>query len=146
MSVLGIVREYLKGFPQLSGKRVDIDCLANQAGRYSVDSEPAETMVTRYLDGSSVRRLLFTVASREYFGDDIQSQNENIEFFERFEAWLERQAFFGRLPQLGAGRQVRSLRASSSAHPVQVADNGTARYQMICELIYLQEANYHEID
>ena len=140
MTVIESLRAYIQKFPHLDGKRLDIDCLSSKVDHYSVDNVPCESVVTRYLDGSSIRRCLFTLSSRTYHGTDIQQQAANMAFFEAFEEWLEQKAFFQQLPELGSKRKARSIAVTSSACPLIVdGDTGTARYQIQCELIYLQE-------
>lgn len=142
MSVMEALRQYFLCFPELEGKRLNLDCLASDPNSYSLDSVPAETIVKRYCDGSAVRRRLFTLSGRDYYGTELAQQNENTEFFDKLEAWLAMQELTMQLPELGEKRKARSLTVLQSGYPIEV--NGTdggllARYQAQFELIYLQE-------
>lgn len=140
MTIIESLKEYFQGFPPLAGKRIGIDCLSAKEYSYSIDSVPCESIVSRYLDGTTVRRCLFTISSRMFYGNDIAQQAENIEFFEQLEMWLSEQETFFRLPKLGAKRRARSLTVLCSAYPtIANEDEGTARYQIQCQLIYTQE-------
>lgn len=142
-SLISMIKDWFRTCPVLDDKRIDIDCLGETPGQFSVDGEPTELIVTRYFDGSTVRRLSFSIASRSYYGEDIADQDANLAAFERLCEWLEMQRLYRRWPDLGDGRRVRSLRPTTTAYPVLVdADTGTARYQMGCELIYFQEVKY----
>lgn len=140
-SILNAIRVWLRTCPILEAARIDIDCLGSDAGQFSVDGEPSEAIVKRYLDGSSVRRLSFAIASRDLYGQEIEGQNENLAAFEMLSDWIEIQMARKNTPDIGPGKTVRSLNVVSSAYPALVdPETGTARYQIGCEIIYLQEA------
>lgn len=143
MTVIDSLYDWLKTCSLFEEKRLDIDCLQSDSNHYSLDAVPCERIVKRYLDGSSVRRQLFTISSRAPFGPDITTQSENLQFFDDLESWLEEQAERGLLPDLGENRRARSLTVLSSSYPVEADEGqggGTARYQIQLELIYLQNA------
>lgn len=142
MTIIEHLRQYFLTCPVFEGKRLNIDCLTSDPGSYSIDSVPTERIQKRYMDGSTVRRQLFTISSRAYYGPDLHQQRENIGLFEALESWLDEQDALGLLPPLGSKRRARSLNVLSSAYPIDVEDGdqgSTARYQIQFELIYLQE-------
>ena len=142
MNVIEHLRQYFLTCPSFDGKRLNIDCLASDPESYSIDSVPTERILKRYMDGATVRRQLFTISSRAYFGPDLKQQRENIELFADLEDWLDAQDALGLLPSLGTKRRARSVNVLSSAYPIEVDDGdqgSTARYQMQLDLIYLQE-------
>lgn len=142
MTVIEALRQYFLQAPCLTGQRLNIDCLASDPGSFSIDSVQTERVVSRYMDGSTVRRQLLAISSRAYFGEDLAQQRENIELFEQLESWLDQQDTFYRLPDLGEKRHARTLAVTSSPYPVEVDDGdqgSTARYQIQLELIYIQE-------
>lgn len=140
MTVIECLRQYFMTFPGLAGERLDIDCLRSQPDSYSIDNVPCQSVMQRYLDGSTVRCCLFTISGRMMYGADLKNQQENMAFFEDMESWLTEQELFLRLPDLGEKRKARSLEVTSSAYPFTVdEDEGTARYQMQLKLTYLQE-------
>lgn len=144
MTVIDSLHTWLKSCPLFANERLDIDCLQSKADSYSLDAVPCERIVKRYLDGSTVRRQLFTVSSREVYGPDLTKQSKNLQLFEDLEDWLESEIDTGRMPDLGTNRRVRSLSVLSSGYPVEADEGqggGTARYQIQLELIYLQNAN-----
>ena len=142
MTIIEQLRQYFLTCPVFEGKRLNIDCLTSDPGSYSIDSVPTERIQKRYMDGSTVRRQLFTISSRAYYGPDLNQQRENIGLFEALESWLDEKDALGQLPPLGNKRRARSLNVLSSAYPIDVEDGdqgSTARYQIQFELIYLQE-------
>lgn len=140
MSVLSSVRDYLISAPIFDATRINLDNLGDSVGGFSLDSEPSERIVTRYLDGTSKRRLVFTISSRNFFTTEIETQKANLEAFEQLADWLESQRFRGAVPQLGDGKTALSLLMTSTPYPILVDEStATARYQASCEIIYLQE-------
>ena len=140
MTVIECLRKFFLSFPRVQGERLDINCLRSKEGSYSIDSEPGESVFQRYLDGSTVRRFLFTISGRMYYGSDIANQAENLAFFEELEAWLSQRELLLDLPDLGEKRTARSLEVLSSAYPIVVdEEKGSARYQIQMRLTYLQE-------
>ena len=149
MNVIEALRQYFLDCPVFADQRLDIDCLASDLDSYSIDSVPSERIVTRYCDGSTVRRQLFTISSRAASGADLAQQRANLDLFEGVEAWLDDQDVLGILPSLGEYRRARSLKVLSSAYPIEVDDGdqgSVARYQIQLELIYLQEVKPHETE
>ena len=141
MSILEHLRQYFLAFQGFDGKRLNLDCLDSDPDSFSIDSVPGETVRKRYCDGSRVCRKLFTISSRNYYGEELRQQDENAAFFDDLDAWLSLQEMTMHLPELGAKRTAQSLRVLQSGYPIEVqgTDGGLlARYQAQFELIYLQ--------
>jgi hypothetical protein len=140
MTIIESLRQYFMQFPELAEKRLNIDCLSSGVDSYSIDSVPGESVISQYIDGTTVRRFLFTISSRMYHSTDLTQQANNLAFFEALDGWLSQQILLMAMPDMGAKRRARSLEVNSSAYPIIVDDDsGTARYQMQLQLIYLQE-------
>ena len=139
MSITAAIRNYLETYPGLSGGVMHVDWLPESARYYSIESVPCEPVLKQYMDGSSRRQFQFNLASSMYFGPDVDSQSENMEWFESFDSWIQTQTLFRRLPDLGDGRKCQSIEILSSAYPVAVDGNGLARYQLQMGITYLQE-------
>lgn len=140
MTIFEALRQYFMQFPELQKERLDINCLQSKPESYSIDSVPSESVITRYIDGSTVRRCLFTISSRRYHCSDLKNQNANMAFFEKLEIWLDKKNLFMQFPDLGEKRTVRALEVTQSAYPFILDENGeTARYQIQMRLTYLQE-------
>lgn len=139
MSITAAIRDYLETYPGLSGGVMHVDWLPESARVYSIESVPCEPVLKQYMDGSSRRQFQFNLASSMYFGPDVDSQSENMEWFESFDSWIQTQNLFRRLPDLGDGRKCQSIEILSSAYPVAVDGNGLARYQLQMGITYLQE-------
>ena len=138
MTIIESVREYLKACPLLEDGLLRVDFLPEEAATYSVDVTPVTPVVKRYMDGSSVRQFLFTLATRTYYGEFIRQQLDNLAFFDQFEEWIDEQNRAKALPDLGEGRQAQRLEVTTSGY-VFAADTETARYQIQCRLTYFQK-------
>lgn len=135
MSIVEALSIYLNGCPLLAEDRLNVDFLPPAAQSYSIEPVPCESLVSRYTDGTTVRQFLFVLASRELFGEDIAQQVDNLAFYESFAAWLQRQNDAGILPDLGAGRDARSIAAITCGYAF-IPGAETARYQIQCKLKY----------
>ena len=140
-TLIAAVREWLQTYEGLADGRINVDFLPEEAKTYSIDTVPAADIVKRYLDGSSRRQFLFTVASREFFSGDIAQNIDTHAFYEGLSAWLEQKSKHRDLPQLGEDRRALSIEISSTAYPFLVDEHGTARYQLQLRLIYFQKGD-----
>ena len=77
------------------------------------------------------------VASREFFGDKIRQQLDNLSFYGDFSEWLREQTMAGKLPNLGEGRKVMLMEATTSGYAM-AAEASMARYQIQCRMEFFQ--------
>ncbi len=139
MTIMEALRSWLRTYPPLSAGRLAVDFLPKEARTYSVDSVPCKEEVRRYLDGSSLRQFLFTLSSREFKGEDIGQNVDNLAFYEGFSTWVLEQNRARQLPWLEGGRTARKIEVTASGYPFQVDGHGTARYQIQLRLEYFQK-------
>lgn len=139
MTIMEAVRGWLRTYEPLSTGRLAIDFLPKQARTYSVDTVPCKEEIKRYMDGSSLRQFLFVLSSRNFKGDNISQNADNLAFYEAFAEWVLQQNQTKNFPQLGTGRTARKIEVSTSGYPFQIDENGTARYQIQLRLEYFQK-------
>lgn len=140
MTIVESVMDWLAQCPALAGGQINLDWLPAKAREYSLDVVPCDEIVQRFTTGATKRQFLFYIASRAFVGEDIRDAEDNYTFYESFSHWVEQQNMTGNLPDLGEGRAARSVRVSTSGYPMQVSDDGRARYQIQLKMIYVQEA------
>lgn len=138
MTVMQCVKEWLKGYPGLSG-RLDVDFLDNGPDTYSVDTIPCEEIIKRYRDGSVVKQFQFSVSSRRLYGQNIEQNLESLEVFEGLTRWIEGKAFARELPVMDNNRTAQKIVVTSTAYPLVVSEDGKARYQLQMRLEYYQK-------
>lgn len=138
MSVISRIRDFIaKECPCLGDFReLFVDYLEPDTESYSLEVTPAEPVVKRMINGDSVRRKAFSFCSREFFNglDNVDTSD----FFEEFSEWLERCTASGTLPDLGEGREARSLRSTTDGYLYD--ETGIkCQYRIQCECIYYQK-------
>ena len=140
MSVAGKVKDFVEGCPFLREFEqmfpvVNMDLLGENATAYSIESTPAEPIIKRYTNGDSVRQYVFSLCSRELYGE--QENGDTAEFYEKFANWLDECTANGNLPELSGQLQSRSIRATTGGY---LYDNqGTkCQYRIQCQFIYFK--------
>lgn len=139
MTIVESLMDWLGQCPALAGGQLNLDWLPADAREYSLDVVPCDEIVSRYVTGATKRQFLFYIASRAFVSEDIRDAQDNYTFYESFSQWVEQQNLIGNLPYLGEGRAARSVRVATSGYPMQVSDDGRARYQIQLKMIYVQE-------
>lgn len=138
MTITESIREYILGFPELKDGCLLVDFMGNEPIEYTIEPIPCEPIIKRYTDGSCMKQFLFLFASREYFSEDIAVNLGNLEFYEKFEDWIEEQNDNGILPDLGESRDPVSIEVTSRGYAFS-ADTNTARYQVQLKLTFEED-------
>ena len=137
-SLVNDLRTYFLTCPLLKeNSALNVDFLSVDGIEYSIDTVPTETTIERYVDGSRLCQYSFVFASRENYNADSLQNIENIAFYEKLEAWINQNNLKRNLPKLLDG----------IAQKIEVTTAGylfdenmtTARYQIQCRLVYIQE-------
>lgn len=140
MTNMEAIRAWLRTYPPLASGRMGVDFLPEEARTYSVDSVPGPETVKRFLDGSAKKQFDFVVASREFYGNQIGQNTDNLDWYEAFSLWVRKQNQRPRnLPKLAEGRQALSVAVTTSGYPFQVSQDGKARYQIQLKLTYFEK-------
>ncbi|MBP3446218.1 MAG: chloramphenicol resistance protein [Clostridia bacterium] len=141
MTIIESVKNFILTCPHLNElARVNIDFLPECPDTYSIEEVPTQTVIKRYLDGSSERQFLFTFAARLNYSDEVRNNIDNSGFFEDFENWLERCTEKEIFPEMSEGMIPSKIEAISSGYLFDVSgDLSNSRYQIQCRLIYDKE-------
>ena len=132
------IREYFRECPLLVENKINIDGLPDADLEYSIDPVPATPIVKAYVDGSSLRQVVFVLASRNQYGPDVSLAIQASGFYEKLSAWLEEQNRNKQLPVLGGGRSAQSIEAQTDGYLFST-DRTTARYQIQLRMLYLYQ-------
>ncbi|NFH91914.1 chloramphenicol resistance protein [Clostridium botulinum] len=142
MTIIESLRKYIKTYPGLKEfedtVKVNVDKLEKDATVYSIDETVCNPILKKFVDGSSERQLLFVFASREFYGQDVFQNIDNIGFYDKLSEWLEDNTRRAILPQLEDGKQALSIKAISNGY-VFNTDETLARYQIQIQLKYYQK-------
>lgn len=119
----------------LTGKNVKVNYLGSTEVSYSIDEVPGERIVKRYINGSSLCKVLFIFASREGYSEAAIQNMKVSGFYEKFSEWLETG-----LPTLPTGYKAQSIKAITNGYAQQTdAQTKQMRYQIQCELKFIKE-------
>ncbi len=142
MSLIQAIYDFMQGCPLLDGDgKVRVNFLGEEPIEYVIEEVPAEPIVKRFLDGSSVRQMLFIFGSREDYDKNAVQNMISSSFYERLSEWLEKQTHNGDLPILPESMEAQSIEAVTTAYAIEADELGkTARYQIQCKLTYYKEA------
>lgn len=135
--IIECLRDYIWTFPELKDGALLVDCLGSVPIGYTVETVPCDPVYRRYTDGSCVKQFLFIFASREYYGEDVIQNIENLGFYERFADWIDKNSYNDIMPDLD-GREPVSLEVLTGGYAFD-ADTNTARYQIQLRLLYEED-------
>ncbi|WP_291653806.1 chloramphenicol resistance protein [Clostridium sp.] len=138
--ILDSVRNFIMTCPYLNAidNGVNVNYLGDQAGTYSINQEPDEIIIKKYVNGDTLREYNFILVSKEIYTDNVMKNIKISSFYEEFLDWLEEQTNKGNLPNLGENKKAISVEAINNGHVLKV-ENDKVNYQIKCKLIYLRE-------
>jgi hypothetical protein len=138
-TIIEALRTYISTYAPLDDAfPVHVDYLPNQTSSYSIDPVPGTTVIEQYMDGSSLRRYLFVLSSREPYGEDVLQNLTNSSFYEDFAEWLETNTKAGTFPVLESDKAPQRILASGLGYILEEGTD-TARYQIQCSIEYEQK-------
>ncbi|NFS12783.1 chloramphenicol resistance protein [Clostridium botulinum] len=142
MTIIESIRKYIKTYSGLKEfedtVKVNVDKLEKDATVYSIDETVCNPILKKFVDGSSERQFLFVFASREFYGQDVFQNIDNIGFYDKLSEWLEDNTRRGILPKLEEKKQALSIKAISNGYAFNT-DETLARYQIQIQLKYYQK-------
>ncbi len=139
-SMISSIREYLLTCPALTDGVIHVNFLDSDPITYTIDEVAAQPVVKRYTDGSTVRQVVFILASSEYYSRDALENLKTCGVYEQIADWMERQSNAGNLPALTAGT-AQKIEATTNGYCMSAdIQENIQRYQIQCRLTYLKEA------
>lgn len=138
MNVAEYARAVLLQCPAIADTSPDmfINSLGENPLQFSIEPEPVNPYVKRYVGGDALRRFSFSLASTQYIISDADRTAVET-LHEALTDWLLQQ--HRRLPIMGAGKQARSMLVIGGGYLYERAeDNNTAQYAIQIELQYYQ--------
>ena len=133
------IRDYVKKCPFLDElSNLDVDYLDHEATNYSINALPGDTVIKKYADGGEIRQYNFAVSSRSFYGKDVKTNIENLDFFFKFGEWVEGNNKNKVFPKLAEKSYPQEVKVLTDGYLLS-ADMETGRYQVQCKLIYYKE-------
>ena len=139
MKIIEAIREYISKLDcmKVFDNAINVNYLDSETDSFSIEEVPSQSVIKKYVDGSSIRQFQFTFCSREPYGSEVIQNIDNSTFYEDFANEIEDKNNKGILPLL-EDVEVRSLEVTSSAYAVGVTED-TAMYQINLNLKYFKE-------
>lgn len=131
--IIECIRDHIMTFPELKDGCLMVDCLGDKPVEYVVEPVPCNPVYQKYTDGSCIKQFLFIFASREYYGQTVNQNIENLAFYEHFSDWItevEPPDLDGRIPV--------NIEVLTGGYAFDAGSN-TARYQIQLRLLYEEE-------
>ena len=138
--IIESVREYIGNLDCIStfNNAINVNYLADDDNSFSIEEVPAQTIVKKYVDGSSLRQYQFIFTSKEPYSEEILQNIDNSSFYEDFANEIEEKNNKGDLPILD-NLEARSIEVTSSPYCVRVTED-RAIYQINLNLKYYKGA------
>lgn len=131
MSVIDAVYKWLGEYIE----NLNVNYLAADAEAVSIEANPGNHVVRKYIDGGEMRQLPFTIALRDVFSKAVEANLEVPRFFENLEKWIEEKNEAGKLPEADG---IKAVSLTCTSHGYGVSNTNTlARYQMNCRFLYI---------
>lgn len=116
--------------------QINADMLGS-VGDYSLDKIPTETVIKSWIDGTKVKRDVYSFRSRKEYSQDTINNLSNIGFFENFEKLIETNNRKGVLPNIDGIISIECLNCGT----LNRADTNTAIFNIQIQISYLMD-NY----
>lgn len=121
--------------------QINADMLGS-VGDYSLDKIPTQTVIRSWVDGTKVKRDVYSFRSRKEYSQDTINNLSNIGFFEDFEKLIETNNRKGVLPNIDGILSIECLNCGT----LNRADTNTAIFDIQIQISYLMEVNNDNSD
>ena len=115
-----------------SYEQLNIDFLGLEAGNFSLDKIPTETITEKWIIGSNVYQDTFSFRSRKDYSEDVMNNIKNIGFFETFEKTIKDKNDKKQLPDITGIESIECLNCGSVAN----ANGNTAELDIQIRIKY----------
>lgn len=138
--IIESVREYIQNLSCLStfNNAINVNYLSDDDNSFSIEEVPSQTILKKYVDGSSLRQYQFIFTSKESYSEEILQNIDNSSFYEDFANEIEEKNSKCDLPVLD-NLEARSIEVTSSPYCVRVTED-KAIYQINLNLKYFKGA------
>jgi len=140
MTRIEALRQYMFGILDTLTNNEEYQINADMLGKvgdYSLDKIPTQTIVRSWIDGTKVKRDVYSFRSRKSYSQDVVNNLNNIGFFEKLEELIETNNRKGILPSVEGVLSIKCLNCGS----LNRADTNTAIFNIQIEIEYLMEVN-----
>ena len=134
------IREWLLACPLLEGQRLNVNHLLGDSIEYAIIESPTTPILTKYMDGSSIRQKVFALSAVKDETPDILQNIAESGFWEQLTEWVEQQNRNRNYPKFDNAKRVRNI-AVTSTHYLLASTPTTARWQIQLAVTYYQKGD-----
>ena len=137
--VIEALRNFIKKYPKIAelNKGLNVEYQGEDPGSYSLEYEPGEVWIKRYVNGTGQKQFNFVLSGREVHTEDVHDNIDNSAFYEEFAEWLDQCTARKEFPVLGTNQKAYEISATTGGY-LNDSENGTAQYIIQCSLKYYQ--------
>lgn len=137
--IIDAVREYMMLCPQLSGKKININCLGTKVQSFSIDNVSKEPVIKKYCDGEELKQAVFNLSVRDRYDENLGGNLQVTQLLEEVENWIWKQNSMKKLPELGSENMIaRSIEVTQSGHLYHTSMSSGC-WQMEFRILYRQK-------
>lgn len=132
-----IITEWLKTYTPLN-KWIYFNYTPYKIGAMSINSVPTQRIVKTYINGDTLREILFALQMVGEYDDSTTDINiKSMQEVENFAEWIEKNENY---PDFGEGKTVTKIEVIDNVPDVMInTDNSQALYRVQCRISYREE-------
>lgn len=111
---------------------INANMLSNDVNNYSIDKIPTNTAVERWVDGTVIRRDVYSFRSRNNYSQSTLDNLLNVGFFEVFESTIKSNNKNRVLPEIEGIQSIECLNCGSMNN----ATTNTAEFDIQIQITY----------
>lgn len=136
--IIDNVREYMLSCPELSDKKININCLGTKMRSFTIDNVVAESVIKKYCDGGTLKQAVFTLGVRDRYDETLGENLYVTNLLEKIEDWIYKQNIMKNLPVLGGSNMIaRSIEVTKGGYLYDTSMS-SGRWQLEFRIIYKQ--------
>ena len=133
-ALIGIMKNWLNECPSITGNKFNVNYMGTVTSEFTIEDIPTTPVVKQYL-GGALKQKSFMLASLEPYGMDILTNIANSGLYDTLSDWVRKQNLLRNFPDIGAGKQVRSIQVTSTGYIFE-NDADKAKYQIPIQITY----------
>lgn len=132
--LIGIMKNWLNECPSITGNKFNVNYMGTVTSEFTIEDIPTTPVVKQYF-GGALKQKNFMLASLEPYGMDILTNIANSGLYDTLSDWVRKQNLLRNFPDIGAGKQVRSIQVTSTGYIFE-NDADKAKYQIPIQITY----------
>lgn len=132
--LIGIMKNWLNECPSITGNKFNVNYMGTVTSEFTIEDIPTTPVIKQYF-GGALKQKNFMLASLEPYGMDILTNIANSGLYDTLSDWVRKQNLLRNFPDIGAGKQVRSIQVTSTGYIFE-NDADKAKYQIPIQITY----------